>query len=203
MDVGQPDPTRLPRPVAFVVVGAIALAVALALASSIRTETSSPATGPTAVGVIRRQIDTPDSGGRVGAAAPDFEWNAPDGRTLRLADLRGKTVLLTFWATWCVPCREEMPLFDRVARADPDLIVLAIDLQEDGAAVRSFFDRYALTALRPVLDIDGATFRRYGVLSLPTNVFVDGAGMIRHIAIGGPMKEDAVRGALARARAAP
>src|SRR5437763_1386556 len=57
-------------------------------------------TGPTNVGVIRRQIEGDGMGGRIGAIAPDFEWNAPNGKTLSLSDLRGKTVVINFWATW-------------------------------------------------------------------------------------------------------
>src|SRR5688500_5902377 len=120
----------MPRVVTAIVVGAIALASLAALVWP-SLPMNEVATGPTQVGVIRRQIDGPDMAGRVGAVAPDFEWNAPDGSTRTLASLRGRVVVINFWATWCRDCRTEMPLLNSVAR-DGDATFLAIDLLEDG-----------------------------------------------------------------------
>lgn len=73
----------------------------------------------------------------VGSLAPDVPLTALDGRTQRLADYRGRRVLLNFWASWCGPCLEEMPALDRVARAHPDTTVLGIAMDEP-ARVQAF-----------------------------------------------------------------
>ena len=106
---------RMPRVVTAIVVGAIALASLVALVWP-SLPMNQAAAGPTAVGVVRRQVDGPNMAGRIGAQAPDFEWNAPDGSTRTLASLRGKVVVMNFWATWCKPCRTEMPALNSVAR---------------------------------------------------------------------------------------
>jgi thiol-disulfide isomerase/thioredoxin len=196
-DGGDTRP-RMPRAVAAIILGAIALASLAALVWP-----SLPVaplwSGPTEVGVIRRLVDAPEQAGRIGAPAPDFEWNAPDGSTKRLADLRGRVVVMSFWATWCEPCRVEMPALERVARSS-DAVFLAVDLQEDGAKARSFMDSLAITHLAPLLDLDGAVTRRYGVIALPQTFFIDGGGVIRHIARGQVLDDDAVRTGIDKAR---
>jgi len=189
---------RMPRVVTAIVVGAIAVASLAALVWP--SVTMDEATGPTRVGIIRRQIDGPGMAGRVGANAPDFEWNAPDGSTRTLATLRGKVVVVNFWATWCKPCRAELPLLNSVARGS-DAVFLAIDLQESGARARSFFDQLALDSLEPILDLDGQTTRRYGaVTGLPQTFFIDAQGVIRHVERGEFVDEAGIREAIARAR---
>jgi cytochrome c biogenesis protein CcmG/thiol:disulfide interchange protein DsbE len=190
---------RMPRVVTAVVVGAIALASLAALVWPSLPMNQGVA-GPTQVGVIRRQIDGPNMAGRVGAPAPDFEWNAPDGSTRTLASLRGKVVVMNFWATWCKPCRTEMPLLNSVARGS-DAVFLAVDLQEDGAKARSFFDQLALDRLDPLLDLDGQTTRRYGVLTgLPQTFFIDAQGIIQHIGRGELTDANSIRDGIATAR---
>ncbi len=190
----------IPRALAGALLAIIAIASLVALAwPQLPFKGPAAFAGPTAVGVIRADVDEPGAAGRISAQAPNFEWNAPSGRVARLSDLRGKVVVINFWATWCLPCREEMPALARVARAMPDVAFLAIDLQEDGAAVRSFFDQLGLDPLQPLLDTTGSTARRYGVLSLPTTFFVDKEGVIRHIELGGPMTDDTVRRGIAKA----
>ena len=189
---------RMPRVVTAIGVGAIALASLAALLWP-SLPMNQVAGGPTQVGVIRRQIDGPDMAGRVGEVAPDFEWNAPDGSTRTLATLRGKVVVLNFWATWCKPCRTEMPMLNGVARGS-DAVFLAVDLQEDGAKARSFFDQLALDRLEPVLDLDGQTTRRYGVVGLPVTFFIDGQGVIRYVERGELAGADAIREGIAKAR---
>lgn len=190
---------RMPRVVTAIVVGAIALASLAALLWP-SLPMNQGATGPTKVGVIRRQIDGPNMAGRIGALAPDFEWNAPDGSTRTLATLRGRVVVINFWATWCRDCRTELPLLNSVAR-DGDAAFLAIDLQEDGARARSFFDQLRLDHLEPpILDLDGQTTRRYGVVGLPVTFFIDGQGVIRYVERGALTDANAIRDGIARAR---
>jgi thiol-disulfide isomerase/thioredoxin len=189
---------RMPRIVTSIVVGAIALASLAALVWP-SLPMNQLGGGPTQVGVIRRQIDGPDMAGRVGAVAPDFEWNAPDGSTRTLATLRGKVIVMNFWATWCKPCRTEMPMLNSVARGS-DAVFLAVDLQEDGAKARSFFDQLALDRLEPILDLDGQTTRRYGVVGLPVTFYIDGQGVIRYVERGEVTDPSAIRDGIAKAR---
>ena len=189
---------QLPRSIAAVIIGAIALASVAALLWP-----SLPVRqlffGPTDVGVIRRLIDEPGAAPRISATAPNFEWNAPDGSTKKLSDLRGKVVVLNFWATWCQPCRQEMPAMQRVA-GSTDAVFLAVDLLEDGSKVRSFMDSLGLDRLQPLLDLDGAVTRAYSVLELPQTFFIDAQGVIRHIEHGGVLDDDAVRRGIDKAR---
>jgi len=188
----------MPRVVTAVVVGAIALASLAALVWP-SLPMNQAAGGPTQVGVIRRQVDGPNMAGRVGAPAPNFEWNAPDGSTRTLESLRGKVVVMNFWATWCKPCRTEMPMLNGVAFGS-DAVFLAVDLQEDGARARSFFDQLALDRLEPILDLDGQTTRRYGVVGLPATFFIDGQGVIRYVERGEFADANEIREGIAKAR---
>ncbi len=176
--------TRLPRPLAASFVAVILGATAVALVwSTLPVGQASRIAGPTKVDVISRQIDS-GGAGRSGETAPDFEWVAPDGRSVRLSSLRGHPVVINFWATWCDPCRAEMPLLDAAAASDPRITFLAVDLDEDGPKIRSFFDRIGIRKLEPMLDVGGATSRRYGLASVPSTYFVDAGGTIRHVQVG-------------------
>ena len=189
------EPSALPRWIAAIIIGAIALA---SLAALLWPLLNKPAT-VTDAGVIRAQIEADGAAGRIGAPAPDFEWTSLDGQTLRLSAYRGKVVVVNFWATWCPPCREEMPALQRVAASEPDVVVLEVDLMEPGDKARSFLDSLGLDRLQPVLDGDGATTRRFGVLSLPSTFFVDKTGVIRHLELTA-MSEAQIRTGIQKAR---
>jgi thiol-disulfide isomerase/thioredoxin len=189
------EPTALPRWIAAIIIGAIALASLAALLWPLLTGPSTP----TGAGVIRAQIQADGAAGRIGATAPDFEWIAEDGQTLRLSSYRGKVVVVNFWATWCRPCREEMPALQRVAASEPGVVVLEVDLMESEDKARSFLDSLGLDRLQPVFDTTGATTRRFGVLTLPSTFFVDKDGVIRHLELT-QMSEDRIRSGIKKAR---
>jgi thiol-disulfide isomerase/thioredoxin len=199
VDTSQSSPTALPRWLTAIIVGAIAIASATALVWPMLPWNRQLAGDPN-IGVISAQLDADGQGGRISASAPDFAYIAPGGKSLRLSDYRGKVVIVNFWATWCQPCRQEMPTLQRVAASDPDLVVLEVDLQESGDKVRSFMDQLGLDRLVPLVDSDGQTTRRYGVLSLPSTFFVDRAGTIRHLEFGGPLSEEQIRLGIGKAR---
>lgn len=158
-----------------------------------------PAEIPVAAGVVLRLIEDPaPATPRVGGVAPDFEWVTPAGDLRRLSTLRGRTVVLNFWATWCEPCREEMPALDRVA-ADPAVAVVAVDLDESAAKVDGFLAAYGLARLEAVIDPGKKVALRYGVVGLPTTFFIDAAGVIRHLEIRG-LDERSIRAGIARAK---
>lgn len=124
---------------------------------------------------------------RVGAIAPDFTLPAlDDGRPVRLADLRGRAVVINFWATWCPPCRVEMPALQQVQRAMPDVVVLGVNQQESADTVARFMREEGLD-FPIVLDTAGEVNRLYRVRALPTTYFVDAGGVIRDIVYGGPL----------------
>jgi cytochrome c biogenesis protein CcmG/thiol:disulfide interchange protein DsbE len=101
-----------------------------------------------------------------------------------LTNLRGRVVLVNFWATWCPPCRIEMPEIQSAyqARRD-DLVVLAVNQAEDDDSVKRFVDEFHLTFLI-LLDRDQAIGRRFQVLALPTSFFIDREGVIRAVHTG-------------------
>jgi thiol-disulfide isomerase/thioredoxin len=189
------EPTALPRWIAAIIIGAIALASLAALLWPLLNKPANVADA----GVIRAQIQADGAAGRIGATAPDFEWTDVDGKTLRLSSYRGKVMVVNFWATWCLPCREEMPALQRVAASEPDVVVLEVDLMEPGDKARSFLDSLGLDRLQPVLDSDGATTRRFGVLTLPSTFFVDKDGVIRHLELR-QMTEAMIRTGVQKAR---
>lgn len=124
---------------------------------------------------------------RVGAFAPDFTLPAlEDGRPLRLSDFRGRAVVINFWATWCPPCRVEMPALQQAQRDMPDVVVLGVNQQESADIVSRFMREQGLDF--PIaLDTAGEVNRVYRVRALPTTCFVDRSGVIRDIVYGGPL----------------
>ena len=125
---------------------------------------------------------------RSGYPAPDFSLETLAGKTVTLAELQGQVVLINFWATWCPPCRAEMPAIQEVYEEfrHRGFTVLAVNQRENEGRVAAFMDELGLTFPVP-LDRDGRVFARYRVNALPTTFFVDRAGIIRDVTIGGPM----------------
>lgn len=154
---------------------------------------------PIRAGVVLRTLDEPRALARIGHVAPGFEWVAPSGETRRLSDLRGRAVVINFWATWCEPCRREMPALDRAAADDPSVAVLALDLDESADKVDAFLESYGIDRLVPIIDAGKRVALRYDVLSLPSTFFVAPDGVVRHIEIRG-MDDAAIRAGLAKAR---
>ena len=112
-------------------------------------------------------------------AAPDFEVETFDGETLRLSDLNGKVVVLNFWASWCPPCRWEMPFFETMWQEyrDQGVVFVGIAISDTLENVRAFAEEAGVTY--PVgLDTTNETARTYEVLSLPTTFFVGKDGKI-------------------------
>ncbi len=103
------------------------------------------------------------------------------GTPVALSASRGKVVVLDFWAMWCKPCLASLPKLDRIARAHPDVAVLALNL-DDAAAARALFDQrgYSMT----LLEDDGDTNQRYGVTAIPHTVLIDRRGVIREVVRG-------------------
>lgn len=131
--------------------------------------------------------------------APDFTLHAMSGSNLRLQEQRGRVVLVNFWATWCEPCRAEMPSLEQLAASQRDtgLRVIAVNFREGEPAVRRFIGNTPLS-LPIVRDADGAAARAFGINIFPSTVAIDRQGRTRFIVVGeldwsGPQGLDAVR----------
>jgi thiol-disulfide isomerase/thioredoxin len=174
---------QLPRWIAALFVAIIAVASAAALIAP--TLQQRAYVGQTNVGVITSVVDAPDTAGRVGSKAPDFVWVQPSGETMRLTALKGKPIVLNFWATWCKPCLAEMPRLEQTARDNPGIAFYEIDLDEDGAKVRGFFDSLEIAHLIPLVDVGSAVARAYGLgQGVPTTFFIDQDGIVRASTLG-------------------
>lgn len=111
--------------------------------------------------------------------APNAEFRNVGGKRLTLADFRGRVVLLNIWATWCGPCRSEMPSLDRLQamHQSDGLAVLAVSVDDGGSpAVRRFFQQSGVRNLALYLDADGATARAFRASSIPTTLLIDREG---------------------------
>ncbi len=137
---------------------------------------------------------------REGFLAPDFRLDTIDGNQITLSDLRGKVVMVNIWASWCPPCRAEMPAIEQVYQKNKDqgLEVLAVNTtyQDDASAAAQFAQDFGLT-FPILLDRDGSVSQRYQLRALPTTYFIDRQGIIRAVVPGGPMSESLIESKLA------
>jgi len=152
--------------------------------------TGTPTIGPPTATSLPAPTPTPATVGAVPQAiAPDFDLAGTDGAMHRLSRWRGRPVLLNFWATWCPPCRGELPALQAVSeRYAGRIAVIGIAVGETTEQVAPFIAQYGLTY--PVLlDLDGnVTQARYAIRGLPTTLFITAEGVVsaRHI---GPLGE--------------
>jgi len=113
------------------------------------------------------------------APVPDIEFTDLDGGTHRLANWQGKVVLLNFWATWCAPCREEMPSLDALQKAkggeDFQVVTVAAG-RNTAAAVHRFFEESGVTDLPTLTDPQMALARAFGVMAMPVTILIDAEG---------------------------
>jgi peroxiredoxin len=128
---------------------------------------------------------------KVGQPAPDFALRDLDGQVHRLSDHRGEVVFINFWATWCPPCRRELPDIQSVYddKKDVGLVVLEVNYQESAAEVQEYWDEQGLT-MPVLLDSTGEVLDQYRLVGLPDSFFVDRDGVLRDIQLGAISKED-------------
>jgi peroxiredoxin len=128
--------------------------------------------------------------------APDFKLTALDGHTYQLSALRGRWVLVNFWATWCVPCVTELPALQSLADEwAGELTLLAINQREDAEVVRTFAAEHSLR-FPILLHPDDTVLIGYQVVGLPQTVLIDPAGQMRYRTFG-PIELEAFRAVLA------
>lgn len=141
--------------------------------------------------------DSETTGGRIpspreGFLAPDFTLDLIDGGQVTLSEERGKVVIVNLWASWCPPCRAEMPALEEVylANRDRGLEILAVNttFQDQESAAIDFIEDFGPNF--PILmDRSGEVSRQYLLRAMPSTFFIDQEGIIRKVIIGGPMSE--------------
>jgi cytochrome c biogenesis protein CcmG, thiol:disulfide interchange protein DsbE len=133
---------------------------------------------------------------REGFLAPDFSLQTLEGETVTLSELRGQAVLVNLWATWCPPCRAEMPAIQKLYEEykDQSFMVLAVNMtyQDNPQAVLPFTQENKLT-FPILLEETGEMARKYELRSLPSTFFVNRNGTVQEVVIGGPMSEALLR----------
>lgn len=165
-----------------------ALAAVLLLMGALWIWLSRDTTGASTAG----QIPAP----RQGFMAPDFSLSNADGETVRLSDLRGKAVLVNVWASWCGPCRSEMPAMQRLYQDYQgrgfELLAVNSTVQDSPTNALAFARELGLEF--PILfDTQGEVTDLYQVRALPSSFFIDPQGMIQEVVVGGPMSEALLR----------
>jgi len=122
---------------------------------------------------------------QVGELAPDFYFETPEGEPSSISQLWGKPVLINFWATWCGPCRYEMPYLQQVYEDWPEeaLVLLTINVGERSSQVAQFMQSQGLS-FPVLLDSEGDVAQRYNVRGIPTTVFIDKYGFIQNVNVG-------------------
>jgi peroxiredoxin len=125
------------------------------------------------------QTTASNEGLAIGAKAPDFELKTLAGETVKLSNLRGKKVMLNFWATWCPPCKAEMPAMEQLSKqTEKDVVILAVNIDPQ-LDVQGFIDENKITFPIP-LDTDDKVNETYQVISIPTTYFIDSKGIIQN-----------------------
>lgn len=131
-----------------------------------------------------------------GFLAPDFQLETIDGSTVTLSDFQGRPVIINLWASWCPPCRAEMPALQSVYEeySDRGLEILAVHMtsQDSVGSAQDFINQNGLTFPIP-LDRRGFVGTLYQSRALPSTFFLDRSGMIQKVVIGGPMSEVLLR----------
>ncbi|MHB1405260.1 MAG: peroxiredoxin family protein [Desulfitobacteriaceae bacterium] len=130
-----------------------------------------------------------------GNLAPDFELGSVDGKAIKLSSLRGKKVIVNFWATWCPPCRLEMPEMEKfyTKNKNEEIEILAVNLtkaEKNRADVPVFIEAYGIT-FPVLLDENSDVARLYNVSSIPASFILDTQGVIREKIVG-PMTYDSM-----------
>jgi peroxiredoxin len=153
------------------------LAVVALLSLSVLTTAAAPAGND----VAALDVDLP----KEAVGAPDFSLPDVTGKMVRLKDFRGKVVFMNFFATWCVPCREEMPAMERLYRTykDRGLVVLAVDIREGAKTVQAFTQELKLS-FPALLDKDGSVAYTYSVRPVPATYLIGRDGKILWRAFG-------------------
>jgi len=129
----------------------------------------------------------PTQGTRVGDLAPDFQLDNLRRESVSLAQFRGQPVLLNFWASWCGPCRQEMPflqeIYENQELQDKGLVILAVNIGESPATAESFMEAGGFS-FSVLLDINNSVAGKYNIRGIPATFFIDKDGIIKDVKVG-------------------
>lgn len=175
----------------WTVIGSAAVAAALGLAIAVWIG------GPSRISQVPEPVKSPEvAAPPVGRPAPDFTLPLFTGGTLSLHSLRGKPVVLNFWASWCVPCREETPLLVRLHKIyGPRIVFVGVNVEDEDQDARRFLAQYTVD-YPAVRSSDERVVIAYAVMGLPTTVFIGADGVVADKYVGGfvgPEGEKALR----------
>ena len=187
-----PSPADTPssrRPSRGVVVALVVVSLALpigVLALILRSHDSS-----TAGGVSKGAVATPVKA-RIGSVAPDFTLPGLEGKPATLSALRGRAVVLTFFASWCHPCEQDMPILERAQHdAGPRIAVVGVNYRDFPDDTRAFVRRLGVTFPTLIEDsTDNPVAARYDVHAMPDTLFIDARGVVRERLFGQTSRHD-------------
>lgn len=133
------------------------------------------------------QVQKLPQGGLIGQSAPELTLTDMQGQEVSLSQFRGKVVILNFWATWCPPCREEMPSMEKLHRdyQDKGLVMLAVNVEQNGKEVVADFLKKTPYSFPILLDGDQTVQNSYGVFRFPESFIIDRNGVVVERIIGG------------------
>ncbi len=177
---GQQPPRRWPRKIAAAIAGIAGLVFGVLAALYLKTAPPPTPSGADAQASAPLQGEFPLRVWSTPRALADFAFEDEGGRKVRVADFRGKVVLVNLWATWCTPCRREMPALDRLQATlgGSDFDVLALSIERGGAPkVRAFFGETGVKALRVYIDAEGEASAAVRSAAIPTSVLIGRDGM--------------------------
>jgi cytochrome c biogenesis protein CcmG, thiol:disulfide interchange protein DsbE len=182
VEIGRPRSGVTAKRIAVSLVAILAIVGAIYLLDSSQQSATNAATS----------INVPGSTGqapRVGNPAPNFELPNLDGKLVKLSDYRGQPVWINFWASWCPPCRAELPDVEAAYqdKKGQGLVLLAISIGEDAPVVKQYVEKMGMTST-VLVDSTEAVASRYRVNGIPTHLFVDKEGFIRDLVVGGLSK---------------
>lgn len=179
--VNQPKHTISPALLVFLSLPLLGMIAAVALLFANAAASQNPAAiTPPPVSVTFPAVPTP----RAMADSPviPFTLTSLDGETISLSDYEGKIVFLNFWATWCEPCKRELPTFEAFSEANAggDALILAVNVEETPDEVSAFLAEMGVDDLPVLLDPEGETATEYGIFNLPTTFVIDQNGIVRY-----------------------
>lgn len=125
---------------------------------------------------------------KVGERAPDFSLPSLDGPKVTLSQLKGSIVVIDFWASWCGPCKKELPelnaLAQKYAGANPPVVIVAIGIDKERANAEKLVRALKLSGLRILLDPEGRVASAYDLPTMPSSFVVDASGLVQHVHVG-------------------
>lgn len=125
---------------------------------------------------------------RINDAAPEFTLQNLEGKTIRLGEFKGKVVFLDFWASWCSPCKQELPELNRFINGmkDRDVVVLAVNIDKRRSHAEDFLAGMGNISKKLIvlLDTDAKAIVSYGAAAMPTSYIIDRQGIVRHVHFG-------------------